>query len=146
MSLYPNDPNESGARYLFTVVDRDGNKVIDKGEYAAFSTSYGMELSEAELGEEVGEFDDDGDGAWSLPEFLKALSEPSSGEEETLLEFQAWDRDGDGLVSEAELRELLVNIGAAELAGVAKELIEEADGNGDGQIDFEEFISLENII
>ena len=110
------------------------------------SASYGMELSEAELKEEMDEFDADGNGAWSLPEFLRSLNDPPSGEEESLLEFEAWDGDGDGLVSEAELNDLLTNIGAFELAGVAKELMKEMDGNDDGKIDFDEFISVENMI
>ena len=127
-------------------MDRNGDKVIGNKEYAAFSASYGMELSEADLKEEMEEFDADGNGVWSLQEFLRALNDPSSDEEETLLEFQSWDRDGDGLVSEAELNDLLTNIGAVELVPLVEELIKEADGNGDGKIDFDEFISVENMI
>ena len=127
-------------------MDRNGDKVIANKEYAAFSASYGMELSEADLKEEMDEFDADGNGAWSLQEFLRALNDPSSDEEETLLEFQSWDRDGDGLISEAELNDLLTNIGAVELVPLLEELIKEADGNGDGKIDFDEFISVDNMI
>ena len=127
-------------------MDRNGDKVIASKEYAAFSASYGMELSEADLKEEMDEFDADGNGAWSLQEFLRALNDPSSDEEETLLEFQSWDRDGDSLISEAELNDLLTNIGAVELVPLLEELIKEADGNGDGKIDFDEFISVDNMI
>ena len=127
-------------------MDRNGDKVIANKEYAAFSASYGMELSEADLKEEMDEFDADGNGAWSLQEFLRALNDPSSDEEETLLEFQSWDRDGDSLISEAELNDLLTNIGAVELVPLLEELIKEADGNGDGKIDFDEFISVDNMI
>ena len=131
-------------RYLFTVVERDGDKLISKREYAAFRKSYGLKISDAELNEEMGEFDADGDGKWSQQEFLRALNDKSDNEGES--EFQVWDRDGDGFVSEGELRDLLVNIGAVELAAVTKALIKEADLDGDGKIRWEEFISVENMI
>ena len=133
-------------RYLFTVVERDGDKLISKREYAAFRKSYGLKISDAELNEEMGEFDADGDGKWSQQEFLRALNDKSDNEGESEREFQVWDRDGDGFVSEGELRKLLVNIGAVELAAVTKALIKEADLDGDGKIRWEEFISVENMI
>ena len=133
-------------RYLFTVVERDGDKLISKREYAAFRKSYGLKISDAELNEEMGEFDADGDGKWSQQEFLRALNDKSDDEGESEREFQVWDRDGDGFVSEGELRDLLVNIGAVELAAVTKALIKEADLDGDGKICWEEFISVENMI
>ena len=133
-------------RYLFTVVERDGDKLISKREYAAFRKSYGLKISDAELNEEMGEFDADGDGKWSQQEFLRALNDKSDDEGESEREFQVWDRDGDGFVSEGELRDLLVNIGAVELAAVTKALIKEADLDGDGKIRWEEFISVENMI
>ena len=133
-------------RYLFTVVERDGDKLISKREYAAFRKSYGLKISDAELNEETGEFDADGDGKWSQQEFLRALNDKSDDEGESEREFQVWDRDGDGFVSEGELRDLLVNIGAVELAAVTKALIKESDLDGDGKIRWEEFISVENMI
>ena len=133
-------------RYLFTVVERDGDKLISKREYAAFRKSCGLKISDAELNEEMGEFDADGDGKWSQQEFLRALNDKSDDEGESEREFQVWDRDGDGFVSEGELRDLLVNIGAVELAAVTKALIKEADLDGDGKIRWEEFISVENMI
>ena len=140
------DEDDAIDRYLFTVADRDGDGVVDKGEYAAISSQFGFGLTEGELEGEMLEFDADGNGVWSLPEFVRALNDPSSDEEDTKLEFQAYDMDGDGFVTETELSTLLVNIGAVELASVAKELIREADGNGDGKIDFDEIISMDNMI
>ena len=99
-----------------------------------------MELSDAEL-KEMGEFDEDGDGALNQQEFLRGVDERKRE-----LEFQALDRDGNGFLSEGELKDLFVNIGAVELAAVTKALIKEADLDGDGRIRWEEFISVENMI
>ena len=91
----------------------------------------------------MGEFDEDGDGALNQQEFLRGVDERKRE-----LEFQALDRDGDGFVSEGELKDLFVNIGAVELANgaVTKEMIKEDDLNGDGKISWEEFTSFGNLI
>ena len=129
-------------RYIFTIVDKDGDKLISKGEYAAFIKSSGLEQSvaEAELDEEMGKFDEDGDGAWNQQEFLRAINVESDDEE--MLEFQAWDKDGDGSLSGEEIKDVFVNIGAVEFAALADELIMKGlDLNGDGEIRLLEFFS-----
>ena len=131
-------------RYLFTIVDKDGNKLISEEEYAAFRKSFGLELSDAELDEKMGEFDADGDGKWNQQEFLRAINDDSDDEE--MLEFQALDRDGDGFVSVGELTDVFVNIGAVELAALAKDLIKQDDLNGDGKTSREEFDSIGKMI
>ena len=144
--LSDEDEEDAIDRYLFTVVDRDGDEDITGEEYAAFMSSYGMEMSAAEVQEEMDEFDADKNGAWNLQEFLASLSESPSNEEEIAEEFRAWDQDGDGFVSKTEVNEMLINIGAVELAGIDGELIKVADSDGDGQLSYDEFASWENMI
>ena len=103
-----------------------------------------MELSDAELDEKMGEFDADGDVKWNQQEFLRAINDDSDDEE--MLEFQALDQDGDGFVSVGELTDVFVNIGAVELAALAKDLIKQDDLNGDGKISREEFDSIGKMI
>ena len=144
--LSDEDEEDAIDRYLFTIVDKDGDKDITGEELAAFMSSYRMELSAAEVQEEMDKFDADKNGTWNLPEFLASLSESPSSEEEIAVEFRAWDQDGDGFVSKAEVNEMLINIGAVELAGIGGELIKEADSDGDGQLNYDEFASWENMI
>ena len=70
-------------RYLFTVVERDGDKLISTREYATFRKSYGLKISDAALNKEMGKFDTDGDGQWSQQEFLRALNNTSDDEGES---------------------------------------------------------------
>ena len=93
---------------------KDGDKLISKGEYAELGKSSGLETSDAELDEEMREFDEDGDSKWNQQEFLRAINNESDDEE--MLAFQAWDKDGDGLLSGEEVKDVFVNIGAVELA------------------------------
>ncbi len=58
---------------------------------------------------------------------------------------EAWklfDTDGDGFISPDELRELLTSTGQVYSEQEVKRLIEEADEDGDGQIDFDEFLAV----
>ena len=49
--------------------------------------------------------------------------------------FKAFDNDGDGFISAAEFRQVMTNLGEE----LADKMIREADVDGDGQINYEEF-------
>ena len=50
-----------------------------------------------------------------------------------------FDRDGDGLISEEELRLTMNNLGEPLTEAEVKSMIAEADMDGDGKINFQEF-------
>lgn len=56
--------------------------------------------------------------------------------------FRVFDRDGDGLISEEELRLTMNNLGEPLTDLEVKSMIEEADLDGDGRINFSEFSRL----
>lgn len=56
--------------------------------------------------------------------------------------FQAMDNDGDGEVSGAELKEALLEMGLPLTDTQIRCLVDEYDTNGDGRIQYEEFIAL----
>ena len=53
-----------------------------------------------------------------------------------------FDRDGDGLISEEELRLTMNNLGEPLTEDEVKSMIAEADLDGDGKINFQEFSRL----
>ena len=53
-----------------------------------------------------------------------------------------FDRDGDGLISEEELRLTMTNLGEPLTEAEVRSMIEEADLDGDGKINFQEFKML----
>ena len=55
---------------------------------------------------------------------------------------RVFDRDGDGLISEEELRLTMNNLGEPLTDQEVKSMIEEADLDGDGRINFSEFSRL----
>ena len=51
--------------------------------------------------------------------------------------FQAFDKDGNGVVSAAELRHVMANLGCKLSDGELDDMINEADTDGDGQIEYD---------
>ena len=56
--------------------------------------------------------------------------------------FNAFDRNGDGLVSIEELLKLMVQIGEDMTREEAEDALRRADMDGDGQLSFDEFIAF----
>ena len=59
---------------------------------------------------------------------------------ELKLAFAAMDTNGDGQVTKEELKALLSQLGEAVDDAVIDEMIKIADVNGDGKVDFNEFV------
>lgn len=55
---------------------------------------------------------------------------------------QVFDRDGNGFITAAELRHVMTTLGEKLSDEEVDEMIREADVDGDGQINYEEFVAL----
>ena len=53
-----------------------------------------------------------------------------------------FDKDGNGFISAAELRHVMTNLGEKLTDEEVDEMIREADIDGDGQINYEEFVKM----
>lgn len=63
-------------------------------------------------------------------------------EEELIEAFKVFDRDGNGLISAAELRHVMTNLGEKLTEEEVDEMIREADIDGDGHINYDEFVRM----
>ena len=124
--------------------------------------SLGQNPTEAELADMINEVDADGNGRilsnlwWFLmslcvlgtidfPEFLTMMArkmKDTDSEEEILEAFKVFDKDGNGFISAAELRHIMTNLGEKLSDEEVDEMIREADIDGDGQINYEEFVKM----
>ena len=83
--------------------------------------------------------------AIDFPEFLTMMArkmKDTDSEEEIVEAFKVFDKDGNGFISAAELRHVMTNLGEKLTDEEVDEMIREADVDGDGQINYEEFVKM----
>lgn len=59
-----------------------------------------------------------------------------------LTRLQVFDKDGNGFISAQELRHIMTNLGEKLTDEEVDEMIREADVDGDGQINYDEFVDM----
>ena len=130
-------------KYLFRAMDKNGDESIEKEEYRNVLKQWGYAegVIEKYVSADFQEFDTDKDNEWNFEEFRKWDDTPSS-EEELRDDFNAADKDGNGSVSEEEMRMDSINIGAQEIAELAHVEFGEADSDSDGKLNFEEYAAF----
>ncbi|KAI6038533.1 hypothetical protein EDC04DRAFT_2693882 [Pisolithus marmoratus] len=129
----------------FSLFDKDGDGTITTKELGTVMRSLGQNPTEAELQDMINEVDADGNGTIDFPEFLTMMARKmrdTDSEEEIKEAFKVFDKDGNGYISAAELRHVMTNLGEKLTDAEVDEMIREADVDGDGQINYDEFVKV----
>mmetsp|Transcript_143392 Transcript_143392/g.458375 ORF Transcript_143392/g.458375 Transcript_143392/m.458375 type:complete len:955 (-) Transcript_143392:222-3086(-) len=122
---------------------RDGILCIQK--LGTVMRSLGQNPTPAELQDMINEVDADGDGTIDFPEFLSLMSrkmKDTDSEEEILDAFKVFDRSGNGMISAADLRHVMSNLGEKLTDQELDEMIKEADVDGNGEMNYQEFVNM----
>ncbi|CAO3591805.1 unnamed protein product [Absidia cylindrospora] len=138
-------------RDAFNLFDRDRNGYIDTKELGAVMKSLNQNANEAELKDMINEADADGNGTMDFNEFISHgqygddLKRRDTDAVQELLEaFHVFDKDGNNYISADELRQVMISVGERLSEQELDEMIREADVDGDGQINYEEFVKMMN--
>ena len=130
----------------FALFDTDGDGIITTKELRAVMNSLGQNHTDAELQDMLNAVDADRNGDVDFPEFLTLMfgKMKDTSKDEPLIEaFRVFDKDGNGYISAAEFRRVMTNLGEKLTDEEVEEMIRESDiQDGDGQINYEEFVKM----
>merc|ERR1712027_286810 len=123
----------------------DGSGTISSEELLYVMRAMGQNPTEDELLNLVLEVDVDGNGTIDFPEFLNMMKTKARevDEEADLREaFKIFDRNRDGYIDMKELRKVACMLGAMLTKDEVDEFMREADVDGNGKLDYDEFVKM----
>jgi len=129
----------------FDLFDTDGSENIDAKELKVAMRALGFEPKKEEIKKMISDIDKDGSGTIDFNEFLEMMTAKMSerdSKEEILKAFRLFDDDETGKISLKNLRRVAKEIGENMTDEELQEMIEEADRDGDGEIDQDEFLRI----
>lgn len=130
---------------IFAMFDKDNSGSIDVNELESMVSSLGISATKDDLNEMIAEADIDKSGTIEFEEFKTLIGPHFQKEkppEDFIDAFKFFDKDGDGFISRTELRAIMNNVDGQLAEADIEDMIKEADVNGDGKIDFDEFIKM----
>lgn len=136
---------EAEFKEAFSFFDRDGDGTISVKELGTVMRSLGENPTDVELKDMINEVDADGNGTIDFSEFLTMMSRKMNdkeSEEEIIQAFQMFDKDNNGYISAAELRHVMSTLGEKITESDVEEMIREADIDGDGKVNYQEFVKM----
>jgi Ca2+-binding EF-hand superfamily protein len=104
-----------------------------------------MNPTKQELEDMLNEVDIDKNGTIDFDEFVALMGQKFQNrdtEEELQLAFKVFDKNNDGFISHSELKQMMHNLGENLTDDQIAEMIREADIDGDGQINYNEFLKM----
>eukprot|EP00092_Neocalanus_flemingeri_P064491 GFUD01078270.1.p1 GENE.GFUD01078270.1~~GFUD01078270.1.p1 ORF type:complete len:149 (-),score=68.59 GFUD01078270.1:71-517(-) len=129
----------------FDEFDKDGSGSISSEELLGVMRAMGQNPTEDELLNLVMEVDVDGNGTIDFPEFLDMMKKKAHevDEGEDLREaFKIFDRDRDGYIDMKELKSVTNMLGNMLTKEEVDEFMAEADQDGNGKLDYDEFVKM----
>merc|ERR1712028_166924 len=123
-------------REAFDLFDTDGSGTIDAKELKVAMRALGLDAKKDEIRRMINDIDKDGSGTIDFNEFLNMMTArmgDRDSREEIVKVFRLFDDDETGKISFKNLKRV-----AQEL----QEMIDEADRDGDGEVNEEEFFRI----
>ncbi|XP_034453420.1 caltractin [Hippoglossus hippoglossus] len=132
-------------REAFELFDTDGSGFIDVKELKVAMRALGFEPKKEEIKKMIGEVDKGGTGRVSFVDFLSVMTQKmveKDSKEEILKAFRLFDDDETGKISFKNLKRVAKELGENLTDEELREMIDEADRDGDGEVNQQEFLRI----
>ncbi|KAH7488508.1 hypothetical protein PRIC1_007377 [Phytophthora ramorum] len=129
----------------FHLFDTDGSGSIDVRELKAAMRALGFQVKKAEIRQMIADIDKDESGTINQDEFIEMMTgkmNSRDSREEIMKIFQLFDDDNTGKISFRNLKRVCAELGESLTDEEMQEMIDEADRDGDGLINEEEFFRV----
>ncbi|KAL8429178.1 hypothetical protein Efla_006314 [Eimeria flavescens] len=137
------DEQRQEIREAFDLFDTDGSGCIDAKELKVAMRALGFEPKKDEIRKLIASVDAEGTGSIEFADFLSLMTQKilaRDPKEEMLKAFRLFDEDGTGKITFKNLKRVAKEIGENITDEELQEMIDEADRDGDGEINEEEFL------
>merc|ERR1712118_480903 len=127
----------------FDLFDTDGSGCIDAKELKVAMRALGFEPKKEEVRKMISDIDKDGDGTIDFDEMMMiAKMGEKDSREEIIKAFRLFDDDETGRISFKNLKRVARELGETMTDEELQEMVDEADRDGDGEINEEEFLRI----
>ncbi|KAM9741231.1 uncharacterized protein cetn4 [Menidia menidia] len=129
----------------FDLFDTDGTGTIDVKELKVAMRALGFEPKKEEIKKMVADVVKDGSGTIDFGEFLSIMTlkmNEKDSKEEILKAFRLFDDDCTGKISFKNLKRVAKELGENLTDDELQEMIDEADQDGDGEVNEQEFLRI----
>ncbi|CAL5416233.1 unnamed protein product [Camellia sinensis] len=132
------NPTEEELQDMISEVDSDGNGTI---EFTEFLNLMANKMKNWKSKKNRKNEEEAKRGLFGIEKYTKSLKE-TDAEEELKEAFKVFDKDQNGYISANELRHVMINLGEKLTDEEVDQMIKEADLDGDGQVNYEEFVKM----
>ena len=132
-------------REAFDLFDTDGSGAIDAKELKVAMRALGFDPKKDEVKKMIADVDTDGFGTIGFDDFMALMTAKMAERdprEEILKAFRLFDDDETGKITFKNLKRVAKELGEQISDAELQEMIDEADRDGDGEVDEEEFFRI----
>ncbi|XP_034738845.1 caltractin [Etheostoma cragini] len=129
----------------FDLFDTDGTGTIDVKELKVAMRALGFEPKKEDIKKMIADIDKEGSGTIEFSDFLSMMTlkmNEKDSKEEILKAFRLFDDDGTGKITFKNLKRVAKELGENLTDEELQEMIDEADRDGDGEINEQEFLRI----
>ncbi|KAH0795196.1 centrin [Histomonas meleagridis] len=132
-------------REAFDLFDTDGSGSIDAKELKVAMKALGFDPTKEEIRRMINDVDTERTGSISFAQFLQMMTkkmQERNPEDEIRKAFRLFDDDNTGKITFKNLKRVSIELGENLTDEELREMIQEADRDGDGEVSYEEFVHI----